>query len=227
MKLFSSKKDSINSEMLNDLPLQHDPVKDFFYFVWDLVKTGVIVFIVAFLIRYFLIQPFIVDGGSMMPSYVDQEYLLAEKLSYTISSPKRGDVIIFKYPNNPTINYIKRVIGLPGETVEISNNQIRIINTSHPSGVVLDESYISKSIKTLTGSDKKIVATVPNDSYFVMGDNREHSSDSREWGNLPRANIVGRSWLTVKPLDRFGFQHHVLYPGLSQRYLIDRALATN
>ena len=227
MKLFSSKKDSENSEMLNDLPLQHDPVKDFFYFVWDLIKTGVVVFIIAFLIRYFLIQPFIVDGGSMMPNYVNQEYLLAEKLSYAISSPSRGDVIIFKYPNNPSVNYIKRVIGLPGETVEISDNQVKIINASHSSGVVLDESYIPKGTKTLTGSDKKIVTTIPSDSYFVMGDNREHSSDSREWGNLPRANIVGRSWLTVKPLDRFGFQHHVSYPGISLRYLTNRTLATN
>lgn len=225
MKLFSSKKNSQNSEMLNDLPLRQDPVKDFFYFVWDLVKTGVVVFIIAFLIRYFLIQPFIVDGGSMMPNYIDQEYLLAEKLSYTISSPSRGDVIIFKYPNNPTVNYIKRVIGLPGETVEISDNQIKIINTSHPNGVVLDESYISKGTKTLTGSDKKVVTIVPNDSYFVMGDNREHSSDSREWGNLPKANIIGRAWLTVKPLDRFGFQYHVSYPGFSLKYLINRALA--
>lgn len=227
MKLFSSKSDSKNSEMLNDLPLQSDPVKEFFYFVWDLIITGIVVFVIAFLIRYYLIQPFIVDGGSMMPNYVNQEYLLAEKLSYAISSPSRGDVIIFKYPNNPTINYIKRVIGLPGETVEINNNQVKIINTNHPNGVILDESYLPKDAKTLTGSDKKILTTVSDNSYFVMGDNREHSSDSREWGILPESNIIGRAWLTVKPLDRFGFQYHVSYPGLTLRYLINRTLATN
>jgi len=217
MVAFFSKKEPENSEMLNDLPLQHDPAKDFFYFIWDLVKTGVIVFIIAFLIRYFLIQPFIVDGGSMMPNYVNQEYLLAEKLSYALSTPKRGDVIVFKYPNNPTINYIKRVIGLPGETVEIADNQVKIVNNDHPGGIILDESYIPKGAKTLTGNDKKFTTAIPSDGYFVMGDNREHSSDSREWGILPEANIVGRSWLTVKPLDRFGFQRHVSYPGLSFR----------
>lgn len=220
-----SQKDPKNSEMLNDLPLQHDPVKDFFYFVWDLVKTGVIVFVVAFLIRYFLIQPFIVDGGSMMPNYINSEYLLAEKLSYAISAPKRGDVVIFKYPNNPSVNYIKRVIGLPGETVEIADSKITIKNSAHPNGVVLTEDYLPSNIKTLTGSDKIFVLTVPNNGYFVLGDNREHSSDSREWGILPEANIIGRSWLTIKPLDMFGLKRHVTYPGLSLEDMIDQTFA--
>lgn len=227
MVSYISKKDPKNSEMLNDLPLQHDPTREFFYFIWDLIKTGVIVFIVAFLIRYFLIQPFIVDGGSMLPNYINGEYLLAEKLSYFLSAPKRGDVVIFKYPKNPTVNYIKRVIGLPGETVEIGNNQVKIINKDHLQGVVLTESYLPKDIKTLAGSDKIAATTVPDDGYFVMGDNREHSSDSREWGVMPEANIVGRSWLTIKPLDRFGFQRHIYYPGISLNNFISQTLAKN
>lgn len=216
MAIFKSKRDPKGSgEVLNDLPLENDPVKDFFYFVWDLVKTGIIVFVIAFLIRYFLIQPFIVEGSSMLPNYVDQEYLLAEKLSFSLSSPKRGDVIIFKYPNNPSVNYIKRVIGLPGETVEIYNNKVTIINKEHPDGVVLNESYLPSNTQTLTSDNKKFSINVSENSYFVMGDNREHSSDSREWGLLPRANILGRAWLTVKPLDRFGIDHRVDYTNLS------------
>lgn len=153
----------------------------------------------------------------MLPNYINEEYLLAEKLSLLISSPRRGDVVIFKYPKNPTVNYIKRVIGLPGEMIKIENSVVTIINSEHPYGVVLDESYLSKGVQTLTGKDKKFSITIPADSYFVMGDNREHSSDSREWGLLPSTNIVGHSWLTVKPLDRFGFQRQVTYPNISIR----------
>lgn len=226
MALFRKKDESKSSgEVLNDLPMENDPVKDFFYFVWDLLKTGIIVFIIAFLIRYFLIQPFIVEGSSMLPNYVDQEYLLAEKLSFSLSAPKRGDVVIFKYPNNPSVNYIKRVIGLPGETVQISDNKVTIINKDHPEGVILDESYLPSNTQTLTSDGKKLSVSVSDNSYFVMGDNREHSSDSREWGLLPRTNILGRAWLTVKPLDRFGVQHRVDYPNLSfnlEQYLAAR-----
>ena len=220
---FRSKKEPTGSgEVLNDLPLENDPTKDVFYFIWDLLKTGVIVFVIAFLIRYLLIQPFIVEGSSMLPNYVDQEYLLAEKLSFSLGQPKRGDVVIFKYPNNPSINYIKRVIGMPGETVEIANNKVTIIGKGKSSGTVLNEDYLPKNTQTLTSSNSKYSFTVPENSYFVMGDNREHSSDSREWGALPRTNILGRAWLTVKPLDRFGIQHRVVYPDLSlsiQNYL--------
>jgi len=224
MSIFRSKREPKGSgEVLNDLPLENDPVKDFFYFVWDLLKTGIIVFIIAFLIRYFLIQPFIVEGSSMLPNYVDQEYLLAEKLSFALSAPKRGDVVIFKYPNNPSINYIKRVIGLPGETVEIANNKVTIFNKDHLNGVVLNEDYLPGSTQTLTAENKIFSTNLSGSTYFVMGDNREHSSDSREWGALPRANIVGRSWLTVKPFDRFGIQHRVSYPNIS--ILLNKYLA--
>ncbi len=205
-----------NGEMLNDIPLKKDPAGDFLMFIWDLIKTGVIVFIIAFSIRYFLIQPFIVEGGSMLPNFIDQEYLLAEKLHYFIGEPNRGDVVIFKYPNNPTTNFIKRVIALPGETIEIENSQIKIINQEHPSGVILNESaYLASNVKTLTQSREKFSKKLGQDEYFVMGDNREHSSDSREWGILPKTNIIGRAWLTLKPLDKFGVQKKIVYHGLS------------
>jgi signal peptidase I len=199
-------------EELNQMTIENDPVKDFFYFLWDLLKTGVIVFLIAFSIRYFLVQPFIVEGNSMLPNFVDQEYLLAEKISYIIGQPKRGDVVIFKPPANPSQNYIKRIIGLPGETVEISESEVKIINGDHPKGKSLGEEYIPKNTITrpLNNNDKTSV-TLGDNQYFVLGDNREHSSDSREWGLLPKVNIIGRAWLTIKPLDRFGIQHRIDY----------------
>lgn len=205
-----------NGEMLNDMPVKKDPTGDFLFFLWDLIKTGVIVFLIAFSIRYFLIQPFIVEGSSMMPNYVDKEYLLAEKLNYFLSAPKRGDVVIFRYPNNPSTNFIKRIVGLPGETIEIEDSKIKVINQQHPAGVILNEEvYLSASVKTLTDSRGKYTKTLNADEYFVLGDNREHSSDSREWGVLPKTNIIGRAWLTLKPLDRFGVQKRVTYQGLA------------
>ena len=204
-----------NGEILNDMPIKKDPTGDFLYFLWDLVKTGAIVFAVAFSIRYFLIQPFIVEGSSMMPNYVDKEYLLAEKLDYFIGSPKRGDVVIFKYPNNPSVNFIKRVIGLPGETIQIQDSVITVINSGNSNGVALQEgAYLSSTVKTLTDSKGQYTVTFADGEYFVLGDNREHSSDSREWGVLPRENIIGRAWLTLKPLDRFGINKRVSYDKL-------------
>ena len=197
--------DITNGDILNDMPLKKDPAGDFLYFLWDLIKTGAIVFIVAFSIRYFLVQPFIVEGSSMLPNFVDKEYLLAEKFNYFINEPRRGDVIIFRYPKNPSTNFIKRVIALPGETVEIENNKITIINDSHSNGVTLDESaYLDKNVNTFTQIKGKFTQTLGPDEYFVMGDNREHSSDSREWGVLPKSYIIGRAWLTLKPFDKFG-----------------------
>ncbi len=216
-----------NGETLNDMPAKKDPTGDFLYFLWDLVKTGVIVFIIAFSIRYFLIQPFIVEGGSMLPNYVDKEYLLAEKFNYFFSLPKRGDVIIFKYPKNPTTNFIKRVIALPGETVEIENSKIKIFNTEHPNGTYLDESaYLASNVKTLTQTKEKFTTTLGPDEFFVMGDNREHSSDSREWGILPKSNIIGRAWLTLKPFNKFGIQKRVIYLELSFKTNIQELVGT-
>lgn len=208
---------NLNSEELNNLEVENNPAKDFAYFLLDLLKTGVIVFIIAFGLRYFAVQPFIVDGESMMPNFVNNEYLLAEKISYSTGTPKRGDVTVFRYPKNPSVSYIKRIIGLPGETVKIENNIVTIINGSNPNGINLDEDYIPAGTLTLaTGTETgSFTATMGADEYFVMGDNRQHSSDSREWGVLPKANIIGRAWLTITPTEKFGLQKRIAYPGLS------------
>jgi len=201
-----------NSEQLNNLTINSNPAKDFLSFIFDLLKTGVIVFAIAFALRFFAIQPFVVEGESMMPNYKNNEYLLAEKISYLIGEPKRGDVVVFKYPKNPSVNYIKRVVGLPGETVKISNNQIVIINSEFPTGLILSEDYIPKDYLTMINkSDAKLNKTLKADEFFVLGDNRQHSSDSREWGVLPKSNITGRAWLTLLPVDQFSLHHRISY----------------
>lgn len=202
-----------NSEELNNFEVANNPAKDFMYFVFDLIKTGIIVFVIAFCLRYFAVQPFIVDGESMMPNYVNNEYILAEKISYMTGEPKRGDVIVFRYPGNPNISYIKRIIGLPGETVKIENSTVTVFNDKNPEGVTIEEKYLPGDTLTLAeGSQNGAFSKkIANDEYFVMGDNRQHSSDSREWGLLPRTNIIGRAWLTILPATKAGIQKRVDY----------------
>lgn len=187
-----------------------DPLNEkfsFFEFIWDLLKTAIVVVVVAFAVKFFLLQPYIVDGNSMLPNFDDQECLLVEKVSYRFNSPKRGDVIVFHPPGQNSINYIKRIVGLPNERVEILENKIKIYNNKYPDGIFLDESYIPNNY--LTVSDKKDgLYSVGNDQYFVLGDNREHSSDSREWGNLPKTNILGKAWLEIYPFKNFDLVKH-------------------
>lgn len=212
-------KEELNSEVLNTLAPETNPKKDVLELLLELLKTGLIVFVLAFLLRYFIIQPYLVDGQSMMPTYHDKEYLLVEKLSYLTGEPKRGDVVVLKYPKNPSLSYIKRIIGLPNETVIIQNNQITIKNADNPAGFAITESYIPSDFSTTvySGADQNgaYKKTLKEGEYFVMGDNREHSSDSREWGVLPKTNIVGRAWVTLFPLDRLGFHKRISSKDLS------------
>jgi len=195
------------TDNLNHIEEPDDDRFSFLEFLWDLFKTAVIVVIIAFGIKYFLVQPFIVDGNSMQPNFQNNEYLLVEKISPKLQNLKRGDVIVFHPPGQTNTNYIKRIIGLPGEKVEITGNKIKIFNKNHPEGVFLDEAYLANNIKTVTEKQDETY-NMGNDEFFVMGDNREHSSDSREFGNLPKGNIVGRAWLNVYPFSKFGLIQH-------------------
>lgn len=213
-------KDQSQSETLNQInPGGQSRSSGFFSFVWDLIKTFIIVMLVAFAIRYFVIQPFVVDGDSMLPTFINNEYLIAEKISYDFQIPHRGDVVIFRYPKNPQVIYIKRVIGLPGETVEIKDNKVYVAGSPNDSEKPLTEGYLASSVKTevfVSGDEGKNAKKILGDNeFFVLGDNREHSSDSREWGVLPRANIIGRVWITVTPLDRFKLWKHISYPDMA------------
>lgn len=196
-----------NESLSNINPGGENRTVSFFSFLFDLVKTFVVVMLIAFAIRYFVIQPFVVDGDSMMPTFVNNEYLIAEKISYDFTQPHRGDVVIFRYPKNPSIIYIKRVIALPGEVVDIKDGKVNIADSVNTNPAPLPESYLGASIKTnifdVTAQTQEFKLALKENEFFVLGDNRDHSSDSREWGVLPRANIIGRVWMTITPVDHF------------------------
>lgn len=165
----------------------------------ELVKLILLSLVIVIPFRLYIAQPFMVDGASMYPTFETGNYLIVDELSYNFKTPERGSVLIFKYPNNPKKSFIKRVIGLPGETVSISDGQVTIINASHPEGFLLDEPYVE-----LTKKDSSDII-LGLDEYFVLGDNRMASADSRSWGAVPEKNIVGR------PL--VGFFPPAIFPG--------------
>lgn len=168
--------------------------------------------IIVLPIRTFIAQPYIVSGASMDNTYQNGNYLIVNEISYKFEEPKRGEVIVFKtppkglelqkLPTTKTVYYIKRIIGLPGETVEINGDEVKIYNKENPDGIILIEPYvfIDKVISS-PFSDIKLKITLNEDEYFVMGDNRHNSSDSRLWGVLPRKNIVGESYLRLFPFN--------------------------
>lgn len=163
--------------------------------IWDLIRFALVVLVIALGIRHFVAQPFVVSGESMVPTFQNKNYLIVDELSYHFKTPARGDVVIFHPPGQPKgIYYIKRVIGLPGETITVKGGVVTITNTEHPEGWILSEPYISAP--TTLNTTKEI----GDEEYFVMGDNRPFSSDSRTWGVLPKANIVGRAFLRLFPL---------------------------
>lgn len=151
--------------------------------------------LLAGIIQAFIIRPFIVSGTSMDPIIKNGQYLIVDEVTYHFHTPERGDVIVFKAPPEPTKYYIKRVIGLPGDTVKIYNGKITIINKDHPEGFSLTEPYITHE------STDSGIYTVPPGNYFVMGDNRSGSYDSRSWGMLPYENIRGRALVRLLPIN--------------------------
>ncbi len=157
-------------------------------------KIIIIALVIVIPIRYFLFQPFFVKGQSMEPNFENGDYLIIDEITYRFHNPQRGDVVVFKYPNDTSQRYIKRIIGLPGETIEIKNGKVAIFNKE--GNQLLDEStYLTPLI--LTAGDMQI--TLAEDKYFVLGDNRIASSDSRSWGLLPREDIIGRVFLRAWP----------------------------
>ncbi|HRY30990.1 MAG TPA: signal peptidase I [Candidatus Paceibacterota bacterium] len=167
-------------------------IKDFISFI-------VITAIVVLPIRIFVAQPFVVSGSSMSPTFENGEYLIVDQLSYNFSEPARGDVIIFRYPINPEKFFIKRIIGLPGDTVKIDGNEVLIKNAANPEGISLDQSFVVFSQET------SLEITLADDNYFVMGDNRAASLDSRSWGPLKRDLIVGRAFIRLWPFNKIDY----------------------
>lgn len=184
-------------------------------FVFEIIKIIVLAFIIIVPIRFFLFQPFFVQGSSMEPNFENGQYLIVNELGYKETSlslggtnlftvkpfkdAKRQTVIVFRYPLDPSKFFIKRVIGLPGETVQIKDDQVTIFNKQHPNGFVLNESaYLSPDV--VTSGDETV--HLSSDQYFVMGDNREFSSDSRVWGPVPEKDLIGEVELRAWPLNK-------------------------
>jgi signal peptidase I len=161
----------------------------------DLFTLAFLVIVVVIPIRIFVVSPFVVDGDSMQPTFENLDYLIIDEIIYRFQAPSRGDVIVFRYPTNPSIFYIKRIIGLPGEKVSINHGKITV--TTHAGNkLALDEPYIVNEDATYT---KDI--WLSSKEYFVMGDNRPNSSDSRIWGPLLEKNIIGRVDLRLLPIS--------------------------
>ena len=167
-------------------------------FLKEIVKFTLIALAIVVPIRTYVAQPFIVSGASMDPTFQSGEYLIVDQLTYHFSDPQREDVIIFRYPRSPSTFFIKRIIGLPGETVDVKNNVVTITNKEHPDGFQLSQPYIVNQSKTTNHFELK------DDEYFVMGDNRSASSDSRYWGAVPRNLLIGKAFLRLLPINKAG-----------------------
>lgn len=179
------------------------------YFV-DIIETIVVAAAIFVVVYLFLLQPHQVRGASMEPNLSDGQYILTDKISYRFDKPRRGDIIVFKAPVDPNFDYIKRIIGLPGESIQIKGGKIIIKNTTHPKGFVLEEPYkINGSDQPGTLLEDNREFKISEDNYFVLGDNRNQSFDSREWGELSRKNIIGKTWLRYWPISKFSFVKRV------------------
>ncbi|MFA6547791.1 MAG: signal peptidase I [Candidatus Magasanikbacteria bacterium] len=164
----------------------------------EFIKVAVLAGVTIALVRYYLFKPFYVKGASMEPNFFDHEYLIIDELSYRLGDPKRGDVVVFRYPNDPKEYFLKRIIGLPGERVKVSEGEIVVYNDAHPEGFVIKESYIPSDVTT----EGEKIMSLSNNQYYVMGDNRPNSFDSRRFGPVDENLIVGRTWLRGWPLNR-------------------------
>ncbi len=174
-------------------------MRKFFASALEIFEVAIVAVGAVFLIRSFLIQPFLVSGSSMVPNFSNGDYLLIDEVTYRFRAPERGEVVIFKYPNSPSTYFIKRIVGLPGEEVDISNNKITVFSKSNPNGSTLAESYLLKSIYTAGSYKFQLKA----DEYLMLGDNRSYSFDSRNWGPLKADYIVGLARLRLWPVTDF------------------------
>ncbi len=173
-------------------------------FFLEIIKFALIAVLVVIPIRLYIAQPFIVNGSSMDPTFATGQYLIIDELTYHMNEPERLDVIVFKFPRDPQKYFIKRIIGLPGETVAITGTAVTIINKENPEGTTLPEPYVNEN--NLRNNTLKI--TLRDSEYFVMGDNRAASFDSRDWGPLDRGLVVGRAFVRLFPVHKLA-----LFPG--------------
>jgi signal peptidase I len=165
--------------------------------LYEILKFTFLAFLIVVPFRMYVAQPFIVSGGSMTPTILPHEYLVIDIISHYWHTPERGEVIVFRYPFDPATYFVKRVIGLPGETVRIRDGIVTISRTDGTE-LVLDEPYVKEQYR----SHESNTTVLDADEYFVLGDNRGGSSDSRVWGPLQEKFILGGALLRLYPFDR-------------------------
>lgn len=164
----------------------------------EIITFVVLAIVIVVPIRLFVAQPFVVEGESMYPTFDSGDYLIVDQLTYRFREPERGEVVVFRYPNDEKVFYIKRIIGLPGETVHIKEG-VTSVTKADGTTLTLDESYVVTEDATYT-----LDRSLGEGQYFVMGDNRPKSSDSRTWGALPEHDLMGRAYLKLLPADELG-----------------------
>ena len=179
-------------------------MKEILLFFWEIIKIVVLALLIVIPIRYFVFQPFVIKGSSMEPNFHQGDYLIVDEISYRFNLPQRGDVVVFKYPKDPKQYFIKRVIGLPLDRVVIQNGEVDIFSGETQEKIVLNEKYLAPRTTTAGSVD----VTLKEDEYFVLGDNRNASLDSRRFGTLSIEEIVGKTWIRGWPLDRVGIIGH-------------------
>lgn len=170
--------------------------------VWEFVRFALIAIVIVIPIRIFIAQPFIVSGSSMFPTFENGQYLVVDEISYRLGNIKRDDVVVFHYPKDTTKFFIKRIIGLPGETVDVKGSDVIITNKAHPEGFTLNQPFVKNQSSDVTHFVLK------DNEYFVMGDNRSASSDSRYWGAVPKDLMVGRALVRLLPINKIN-----IFPG--------------
>jgi signal peptidase I len=153
---------------------------------------------VIWLVINFTTARYVVEGSSMEPNLITGQFLIVNRLAYRLGEPERGDIIVFDFPGNPSDDYVKRIIGLPGDKIQIDQGHVYV------NGEQLEEPYIVDNSLT----SRRGTWIVPEDNYFVMGDNRPSSSDSRTWGTLNADFIVGKAWLSYWPPQEWGTVPH-------------------
>lgn len=191
------KQETNDSPQGSRTPQRPHPPQQTSNFFGEIVKFSILAALIVIPVRLFIAQPFIVNGASMEPTFETGEYLIVDQLTYAFEAPVRGEVIIFRYPRDPSKFFIKRVIGLPGETVRLRGKDIIIVNSKHPDGFILNEPYLDENNRQSDTSE----VTLADDEYFVLGDNRQESSDSRTWGPLKEEFLIGRAFLRLFPLS--------------------------
>lgn len=171
--------------------------------IWEFVKYAVIALLIVIPFRIYVAQPYIVEGASMDPTFKTGDYLIVDQLSKRFEEPKRESVVIIRYPKDPSKFFIKRLIGFPNETIKIIDGEVFIFNKENKGGIKLGEDFV------VYKEHENLTIILEKDEYFVMGDNRAGSSDSRSWGPLPKKYIIGRPFLRLWPLNKMA-----LWPGL-------------